>query len=387
MFIRTMVTTRAFRNYCFILMLIPVALSAQTGSASSPFTSVGQAAAVTNAGIYYFSIDGVPFSTYVNNSGELLVAMSYGNATGVLVGTSAMTNTQSGILSATVLAKLSGISLVRITSNGSIGTNLTTTNADVIERIQSNQTLNHGSDDAVLNASWVGTGNVIANCGCNSSAVLAANVIHCCCNGDGMHWIPESNLYAEELSAGSLPATGYLRLWVRGTYTVSGSNWSLTGNAGSNPATQFIGTTDAQPLIFKTNGLEQMRIGTDGYVGIGEPTTPNAEAKLAVKGAIYTTKLKVTAISNWADYVFAPGYRLLPLSEVERFISKNEHLPEVPTATEVQKNGVNIGDTEAVLLKKIEELTLYIIQHDKEIETLKKQVNKHQQKNKAKNKK
>ncbi|MBO9204678.1 MULTISPECIES: hypothetical protein [Niastella] len=110
-----------------------------------------------------------------------------------------------------------------------------------------------------------------------------------------------------------------------------------------------------------------------GNIGIG---TANPQAKLSVKGDILAQKVKVT-LTGWSDYVFYPEYRLRPLNEVEQYIKQYHHLPEVVSAEEVEKNGVDVGDNQATLLKKIEELTLYVIEQDKkikEMEALKKEV-------------
>jgi hypothetical protein len=104
-----------------------------------------------------------------------------------------------------------------------------------------------------------------------------------------------------------------------------------------------------------------------GNVGIG--TTTPAE-RLSVNGNIRSKKIIVTQ-NGWSDYVFKDGYHLRPLSQVENFIKENKHLPEVPTAKDVEKNGVDVGETQALLLKKIEELTLYIIEMKKENEKIK----------------
>jgi hypothetical protein len=100
-----------------------------------------------------------------------------------------------------------------------------------------------------------------------------------------------------------------------------------------------------------------------GYVGVGvnNPTT-----KFAVNGDIAAKKLKVSQL-GWPDYVFESGYKLKPLHEVESFIKTNKHLPGVPSAKVVEEKGLDVGDGQAALLKKVEELTLYIIQLQKDV--------------------
>eukprot|EP01133_Synstelium_polycarpum_P016614 gene16614-19734_t len=104
-----------------------------------------------------------------------------------------------------------------------------------------------------------------------------------------------------------------------------------------------------------------------GKVGIQTPNPGNYE--LAVNGKIRAKEVKVEA--GWSDFVFEKGYPLLPLPEVESFIEKNKHLPDVPSDAEVKKNGVNLGVVHSKLLQKIEELTLYMIQMNKELKELK----------------
>ncbi|THU31128.1 hypothetical protein FAM09_29025 [Niastella caeni] len=119
----------------------------------------------------------------------------------------------------------------------------------------------------------------------------------------------------------------------------------------------------------ESNGTytELMKILGNGSVGIG--TSDPKTYKLAVNGSAIFTLVKVKAAATpWPDYVFHSTYSLRPLSELEQYIKKNHHLPEVPSATEVEKNGLDLGDNQAVLLKKIEELTLYAIEQDKRLE-------------------
>lgn len=108
----------------------------------------------------------------------------------------------------------------------------------------------------------------------------------------------------------------------------------------------------------------------DGNVGVG---TAAPQHKLAVNGTIGAKEIIVTN-SGWADYVFNSGYRLQPLSEVAAYIKDNHHLPDIPSETEVLDNGVSIGEMQAKLLAKIEELTLHMIRADEENQELKKRI-------------
>ncbi|WP_422008449.1 hypothetical protein [Roseivirga pacifica] len=103
-----------------------------------------------------------------------------------------------------------------------------------------------------------------------------------------------------------------------------------------------------------------------GNVGIGI-TSP--DEKLEVNGTIRSKKVKVEA-ATWPDYVFSSDYKLRKLEDLEIFINKNQHLPEVPSAKEAEANGQDLGGIQAVLLKKIEELTLYVIEQDKRLKMI-----------------
>jgi len=117
-----------------------------------------------------------------------------------------------------------------------------------------------------------------------------------------------------------------------------------------------------------------MVITNTGNVGIGT-LYPNAY-KLAVEGTLGARRIKVTQQANWADFVFHPDYKLPALNDVEQFIQKNGHLPEIPTAAEVKENGVDVGEMNKLLLQKVEEMTLYLIQQQKEINELKRLIKK-----------
>jgi len=109
-----------------------------------------------------------------------------------------------------------------------------------------------------------------------------------------------------------------------------------------------------------------MRIRSN-KVELGSDAIPTA---LNVYGIINAREVKVS-IGSWSDYVFEPGYKLPDLCDVEAFIINYGHLPDIPPALTVIENGVNLGEMDALLLKKIEELTLYVIEQQKEIKALK----------------
>lgn len=127
------------------------------------------------------------------------------------------------------------------------------------------------------------------------------------------------------------------------------------------------------------NGQVPFVVTPQGHIGIGTDT-PNS-FKLAVDGKIGAREMVITNVNPWPDYVFADDYKLRPLEEVAAYIQKNKHLPQVPSAKTVAKEGIKVGEMNATLLRKIEELTLYMIEQNKvnaaqskTIEMLKKQV-------------
>jgi hypothetical protein len=102
--------------------------------------------------------------------------------------------------------------------------------------------------------------------------------------------------------------------------------------------------------------------GNTGNVGIGNNAP---DAKLTVSGQVHAQEVKVTVSAPGPDYVFEKNYKLTSLEEIKNYIDKNKHLPEVPSAKEMEKNGVQLGEMNMLLLKKIEELTLYVIEQER----------------------
>lgn len=113
----------------------------------------------------------------------------------------------------------------------------------------------------------------------------------------------------------------------------------------------------------------------DGKVAIGVDMV-NSNHQLTLRGTMLAEGVKIRAFDNWSwpDYVFEDDYNLIPLSDLEASIKKEGHLPNIPSAEEVQNNGFELEKMQAKLLEKIEELTLYTIQQQKEIEALKEEL-------------
>ena len=154
-------------------------------------------------------------------------------------------------------------------------------------------------------------------------------------------------------------------LWM-GRYNVGSNQTELRLNLGDDNAFQD------RFAIGCTNGgtwYSSFMVGANGNVAIGTNSVPDGY-KMAVNGKI-KSKGVIVDPSNWADYVFEEDYDLKSIEEVDDFIQSNGHLPDVPSAQEVEETGVNVSEMQSTLLRKVEELTLYIIELHNEIETLK----------------
>ena len=113
---------------------------------------------------------------------------------------------------------------------------------------------------------------------------------------------------------------------------------------------------------------------TTGNVGIGTSQIPSGY-KLAVNGKIICEEVKVKLHTAWPDFVFRPEYKLMSLDELKKFISINNHLPDIPTRAQVEQDGNSVGDMQSKLLQKIEELTLYVLEQNEMLKMLQKHNN------------
>lgn len=169
-----------------------------------------------------------------------------------------------------------------------------------------------------------------------------------------------------------------------------GSTLNVGGKDDQAEASISLGT-GGEYFLMKVNATGQLQftpnnhnpsIGTPamtiddesgGRVAIGTVASMPTGYKLFVEDGILTERLKVAVngSANWADYVFADDYKLMPLEDVEAFVNQNKHLPNVPSAEEMAETGIDVAKVDAKLMEKIEELTLYMIEMKKEIKSLK----------------
>jgi len=120
-------------------------------------------------------------------------------------------------------------------------------------------------------------------------------------------------------------------------------------------------------------GEVPLRLSSEGKVGINTDCFTGTHS-LYIEGSAIAEEIFVQLKSAWCDYVFADDYYLRPLAEVEDYIKENGHLPNIPSAAEIEETGIPVGEMERLLTEKVEELTLYVIELKKEIDTLKEEI-------------
>ncbi len=173
---------------------------------------------------------------------------------------------------------------------------------------------------------------------------------------------------------GGVGADGsYIQMFTNG-YTGAPGTMLMVSTASTSSGTSFVYEPPSGP------GQTNMTVRNDGAVIIGNVSTPNVATptgyRLYVQNGILTEQVRVAVngTPDWADYVFDKGYKLMSLNNVEKYIKTNNHLPDVPSAEDVVKDGVNLGKMDAKLLQKIEELTLYVIDQQKRIDELEQKI-------------
>ena len=196
-------------------------------------------------------------------------------------------------------------------------------------------------------------------------------------NGDAPNvWNPWYELYhsgnlnnsSTDFTARNITTSGLHA--VSGTYSAAQGSylgWNMSHSTGEvNFVNNIGGGTGGFYFDDTSDGTTFTRLMTiqgNGNVSIG--TTDSKGYKFAVNGSVIATSITVKLYANWADYVFKKDYQLRPLTEVKTYIDQNHHLPEMPSEAEVVKDGINLGEMNKLLTKKVEELTLYLIDQQK----------------------
>lgn len=157
-----------------------------------------------------------------------------------------------------------------------------------------------------------------------------------------------------------------------GTGNIAIGNGAGQNETGSSKL-YIANSNTATPLVYGDFSTKYLAVGE--VAAADRAAATSGGYRLLVKGGMITEKIKVAVAgsADWADYVFEPTYKLMTLDKVESFVKENKHLPNVPSAEEMSKNGLDVMQTSAKLMEKVEELTLYIIELNKEIQALKKQ--------------
>lgn len=202
-----------------------------------------------------------------------------------------------------------------------------------------------------------------------------------------------NNIFIGESSGNSTIGDRNIFIGERAGVSIDGSNNILIGNnAGQNLSTSsnllyIENSSISNPLIYGEFDNNVVKFNAEkvgiGYEGTGDPgfgdfpanTAVNySDYRLFVRGGILAEEVRIRTYATWADYVFAEDYKLQPLSEVEAYIKNNGHLPNMPSAEKVQKEGLAVGEIIKLQQEKIEELTLHLIKQEKEMKLLKEQV-------------
>jgi hypothetical protein len=170
-----------------------------------------------------------------------------------------------------------------------------------------------------------------------------------------------------------------------GTTTLSDSKFSVQQTGTTTTTAKFLNTSKGPNISwvhFGTTGDWYLRSSANAGKVVIQDQNANATVcigsnvaatgyKLSVAGKVICTELKVLLQANWPDYVFAKDYKLMPLNQLEEYISTNNHLPDVPSAKEMdEKNGIEVGEMQTLLVKKLEEANLYILQLNKRVSEL-----------------
>jgi hypothetical protein len=236
---------------------------------------------------------------------------------------------------------------------------------------------NNSANVTILPNGYVGLGNtspltrlhIIGN----GSSIDAGNAY--LVNGDDL--AVQGNTGGRSTTTGAqiefiIPAnTDGTNLWGQGriiTVAGNGNNYDATGKMILGTRRNFNKLGTGSQWYYGND----LTIDGNGFIGVN--TTNTHGYQFAVNGTAIATSMTVQAYLSWPDYVFKPAYSLPSLAEVKTYIDQNHHLPEIPSAEQIEKDGLNLGEMNKLLVKKVEELTLYLIELNKQVKQQQKEI-------------
>ncbi|PJJ83342.1 hypothetical protein [Mucilaginibacter auburnensis] len=178
--------------------------------------------------------------------------------------------------------------------------------------------------------------------------------------GDGNNFLSIGQAWAVDLKYG----TSYIGF----NAGRNNGNWTVRGDGAHNGG-----------AVIYSNIVGDIFFAPLPSTGTGQQTFSDAEVKgkialhITPEAVVRAKNIRVE-LTNWPDFVFKPDYKLLTLTEVKNYIDKNHHLPDMPSADEVHKEGIDLGEMNRLLIKKVEELTLYLLEQNRKNEALQKEV-------------
>jgi hypothetical protein len=176
-------------------------------------------------------------------------------------------------------------------------------------------------------------------------------------------------------------------VWIMATNGVSAGTFTVLNSTNATITSGDLSTSNLNSRGGTVTIFNKLRDNADtfysnllipsGSLSLGTNTIdPNY--MLSIEGKVHAQQVNVD-MDGWSDYVFNPSYSLPTLTDVKTYIDQNHHLPDMPSASEVEKNGINLGETDKLLTKKVEELTLYLIDKDKQLNSQQQQIKQQQQ--------
>lgn len=187
------------------------------------------------------------------------------------------------------------------------------------------------------------------------------------------------------IGLGNITPTSQLHM--TGSFTMQNTNpvIQLKNNAGTDIGfiqgiTEDIqigtnSTNNTGSFVIRTNGANRMYVDSDGNISIATSAVASGY-KLNVNGKAIVEELKVQLSQNWPDYVFSDKYKLKNFDELRTYIATHNHLPNIPSAKQIESSGLEVGDMQRRMMEKIEELTLYVLQLEEKIQDIKQQLKK-----------